>query len=247
VRVPPSLRDQLAGFTFERVALGEVAETYRLTRRDGSVRYLKIADDLERERMRLAWAADRLPVPRVIAFASESDRQYLVLEALAGTPIELATDLGVSDRVAHLARTMRALHDVPIASCPFDGRIAERLAQAEANVRAGRVDESDFDAERIGRSAASILDELRAWPAFSEDLVVTHGDFTLANILIEPTGIVDLGRLGVADRYQDIALVLRDIAGDYGPAWVDAFAEAYGLTALVDSKRRFFCLLDELF
>jgi aminoglycoside 3'-phosphotransferase-2 len=245
VWVPPELRDEVAGFTFERVALGEVAETHRLTGR-GAVRYLKVADDLERERLRLGWAADRLPVPRVIAFASDAGRDYLLVDGLAGTPVELA-DVPVSDRVAHLARAMRAVHDVPVTSCPFDGRIAERLAQAETNVRAGRVDESDFDAERVGRSAASVLDELRAWPRFAEDLVVTHGDFTLANILVEPTGIVDLGRLGVADRYQDIALVLRDIESDYGPQWVDVFGDEYGLASLDESKRQFFCLLDELF
>ncbi len=78
-------------------------------------------------------------------------------------------------------------------------------------------------------------------------LVVTHGDFTFANIFVNPTGLLDLGRLGVADRYQDISLVLRDIEGNYGTEWREPFVMAYGLKAIDDSKLSFFRLLDELF
>jgi aminoglycoside 3'-phosphotransferase II len=245
--LPEALRDHVAGYELERTALGEAAETYRLTARSRPTRYLKIAGDLEREHARLLWAAPRLPVPRVLGFAAEAGREYLLLDELPGTPIELATEASVAERVAHLARTMRSLHRTPIAGCPFDARVRERLVDAEANVRAGKVDESDFDPERLGRSATSILAELRAWPAFPEDLVVAHGDFTLANIFVDPTGMLDLGRLGVADRYQDISLVLRDIEGDYGPEWREPFALAYGLEAIDASKLAFFRLLDELF
>ncbi len=245
--LPAGLRAQVAGYTFERTSLGEAAETYRLTSHNHPTRYLKLAADLEREHDRLVWAAAHVSVPHVLAFAREPSRHYLLLDELPGMPIELARELSVARRVAHLADTMGALHSLPIGDCPFNARIAERMIDAEANVRGGSVDESDFDPERLGRSATSILAELRTWSPFVEDLVVTHGDFTLANIFVNPTGMLDLGRLGVADRYQDIALVLRDIEGDYGPEWVDAFVAAYGLTALDDSKRSFFCLLDELF
>jgi aminoglycoside 3'-phosphotransferase-2 len=244
---PEALRDHLVGAELERTSLGDVAETYRIIARGRPTRYLKVAGELEREHARLLWAAGRLPVPHVVAFATEAGRDYLLLDELPGTPIELATGCSVAERVAHLAQTMRSLHSMPIAGCPFDARVRERLADAAASVRAGKVDESDFDPERLGDSATSILAELLAWPAFSEDLVVTHGDFTLANIFVDPTGMLDLGRLGVADRYQDISLVLRDIEGDYGTEWREPFVMAYGLEAIDDSKLSFFRLLDELF
>jgi aminoglycoside phosphotransferase len=245
--MPEALRDHVAGCEIDRTALGKAAETYRITAADRPTRYLKIADDLEREHARLRWAAGRLSVPRVLAFATEAGRDYMLLDELPGTPIELATRSSVADRVAHLARTMRALHGMSIAECPFEASIRARLVDAEANVRAGTVDEADFDPERLGRSATSILTELLAWPPFPEDLVVTHGDFTLGNIFIHPTGMLDLGRLGVGDRYQDISLVLRDIEGDYGTEWREPFAAAYGLAAIDDAKLAFFRLLDELF
>lgn len=245
--VPEALRDAVAGYELAATSLGEAAGTYRLTARGRPARYLKIAKQLEREYVRLQWAAGRLPAPRVLAFASDAGRAYLLLDELPGTPVEFATELAVAERVAHLAKTMRSLHESPITGCPFDMRIRERLLDAEANVRRGDVDEADFDADRAGRSATSILDELRAWPPFQEDLVLTHGDFTPANILIQPTGMLDLGRLGVADRYQDIALALRHVEADFGPAWRETFTRAYGIADIDESKLAFFRLLDELF
>lgn len=245
--LPDALHHDVAGYELTATSLGDAAETYRLTAPGRPTRYLKIAHELEHEHARLQWAAGRLPSPRVRAFVHDAGRAYLLLDELPGTPVELATEHAVEDRVAHLARTLRALHATPIADCPFDMGIAQRLRDAEANVRAGEVDEADFDGHRAGRSAASILDELRAWPAFPQDLVVTHGDFTPANIFIEPTGMLDLGRLGIADRHQDLALALRHIEGDFGPAWRAPFARSYGLADLDESKLAFFRLLDELF
>jgi streptomycin 3"-kinase len=47
----------------------------------------------------------------------------------------------------------------------------------------------------------------------ARDLVVCHGDACLPNFLVDPdtdrcTGVVDLGRLGLADRYAELALLV---------------------------------------
>jgi aminoglycoside phosphotransferase len=56
-----------------------------------------------------------------------------------------------------------------------------------------------------------LLAELRGRRPASEDLVVTHGDLTLGNILAVGaiSGIIDLDRTVAADRYQDLALMDR--------------------------------------
>ena len=191
--MPECLHHLVASYAFERASLGQAAETYRLVASDRPTRYLKIAPDLEREHERLRWAEELIPVPHLVAFAKHAQRDYLLLDELPGTPVAIATSISVADRVVHVARTLRELHAMSASSCPFDARVETRLVDAEANVRAGLVDESDFDSERVGRSAQSVFDELRVWPAFAEDLVVTHGDFTLSNILVHPTGMLDLG------------------------------------------------------
>ena len=51
-----------------------------------------------------------------------------------------------------------------------------------------------------------------------ESLVVSHGDFCLPNIFINNngvTGLIDLGKSGAADRWQDIALVYRSLSNNY--------------------------------
>lgn len=43
-------------------------------------------------------------------------------------------------------------------------------------------------------------------------------------------GHVDLGALGVGDRWADIATAVLSCDGNYGPNRQDALVEAYGLT-----------------
>ena len=48
-------------------------------------------------------------------------------------------------------------------------------------------------------------------------------------------------------RYQDIALALRHIEGDFDPAWRAPFTRAYGIAELDGPKLAFVRLLGELF
>ena len=66
-------------------------------------------------------------------------------------------------------------------------------------------------------------------------LVVCHGDACLPNTLIAPDGAfvghVDLGDLGVADRWADLAVATWSTEWNYGPGWDNLYLESYGIEA----------------
>ena len=63
--------------------------------------------------------------------------------------------------------------------------------------------------------------------------VVCHGDACVPNTLLGDDGRwiahVDLGALGVADRWGDIAVAAMSTEWNYGPGWHDALIAAYGV------------------
>ena len=76
--------------------------------------------------------------------------------------------------------------------------------------------------------------------------MVCHGDACNPNFLLDDVGgfvgYVDVGSLGIADRWADLAPALMSLGWNYGPGWEPAFLEAYGVER-DDSKRTFYAAL----
>lgn len=148
-----------------------------------------------------------------------------------------------------LATFLRRLHAIPVNECPFTSDHAYRLARARERIDAGLVEEDDFDDEREGWTAEQVWKAMRQLLPMPSDTVVTHGDFSLDNILIvdgEVVGCIDVGRVGIADRYQDLA-ILWSCLGEFDPSLQDRLLTQYGVTDLDQRKLQFHLMLDELF
>lgn len=225
--------------------------------RGGRDHYLKhgagdVAAAVREEAARLRWLAGRVAVPELIAFAGEADAAWLLTAALPGrTAWEVldASHDAAGTVVDTIAACLQEWHALAPKDCPFDASAPQRLAAARAQIDAGLVDTDDFDSERTGWSAEQVWDALAALPLPSAPQVVTHGDFSLDNILIADGGVsgcIDVGRAGLADRYQDIA-ILWNCLGEFGPhlqrRLLAALGEGSGDRARID----FHLLLDELF
>jgi kanamycin kinase len=82
----------------------------------------------------------------------------------------------------------------------------------------------------------------------AEDLVVTHGDYCVPNIVFDGdrlSGFLDVGELGVADRWRDLAVATWSIEWHIGHGWEDLFLSVYGANP-DPARTRFFRLLYEL-
>ena len=166
--------------------------------------------DLAHEARRLAWASAFTTVPEVLDQGADASGDWLLTRGLPG-------ENAVSDRwradparaVAAIGAGLRAFHDaLPLAGCPFSWSAEERLARA-------------------GPSAA-----LPPAPPVDR-LVVCHGDACAPNTLIGDdgrwSGHVDLGALGVADRWADLAVATWSTEWNYGPGWEEPLLDAYGI------------------
>lgn len=255
--VEPALPARLAaltGYQCHRITLGK--SNANVWRFDGSGETLFLKSErlhalaeLPGEAARIAWLGKTaVPAPRLHEFFEADGHSWLLMSALPGTDLTHLTDR--PDRLIEvLASGLRAIHALDPATCPFDHTLAPRLATGAANVEAGLVDESDFDTGHIGWTVPEVLDWLLANQPPGGDLVVTHGDASLPNIMAESdrfSGFIDLGRLGVADRWQDLAIACRSVTYNCGKSYIAPFLAAYG--AEWDQQRHdYYNALDELF
>lgn len=254
---PFTLPNRLAALrerTWTEVTLGKSgAAVWRIEGADETL-FLKIASmhalsEMPGEAARLGWLATTpLPAPLLRDYFQHDERDWLLMTALPGRDLALLTG-HPAELCQVLAKGLRQIHAIDPAICPFDQRLEVKLATGAAYTAAGLVDETDFGEAHDGWTAGAVLEWLQLNRPATEDLVVCHGDATLPNVLSDDhgfVGVVDCGRLGVADRWQDLTLACRSIIYNCGEAYVPAFLAAYG-AAWDEQRYRFYNGLDELF
>ncbi|EKM6407086.1 MULTISPECIES: APH(3')-I family aminoglycoside O-phosphotransferase [Pseudomonadota] len=257
--VPAGLSEEVKGYSWARNNVGESGGVvYRLYGKAGAPDlFLKhgrdtVANDLVDEMVRLRWMANHIAVPTVTHFVSTTDEAWLLMTALAGETAYQALEARPEERttiVDALADFLRTLHAIPISECPFTSDHSYRLGLARKRIDAGLVEEDDFDEEREGWTAEQVWQEMHRHLPFMADQVVTHGDFSLDNLLMVDgvvIGCIDAGRVGIADRYQDLA-ILWNCLGEFDEALQDRFFARYGVPKPDPSKLLFHLMLDELF
>ena len=196
-------RNELGGLTF-RVGAGFVKWNPPST-----------GVDLDRERLRLEWLADRHPAPRVLDHGRDGDAQWLLTEALpGGSAVGDTWRERRPEAISAIATGLRALHTIDIGDFP-----AAWTAQVW-----------------VGRSPASI-----GWRPPVDAPVLVHGDACAPNTLISAegrwTGNVDFGDLAVGDRWADLAVASMSLDWNFGTGHQDELFDAYGIAPDVDRIR----------
>ncbi len=181
----------------------------------GSNRFLKWRPhasgvDLSAEAARMRWARTHVSVPRVLELDCDELGCWLLTEALEGESAVSPRWVAAPEiAVAAIGRGLRTLHDsLPVQQCPFSWSVEDRLRDA---------------ADPAALGAHPPIDRL----------VVCHGDACSPNTILREdgsvSGLVDLGHLGVADRWADLAIATWATEWNYGPGWEDHLLRAYGI------------------
>jgi kanamycin kinase len=164
------------------------------------------------EATRLRWAGRYTAVPHVLGIGPD----WLHTAGLPGwSAVNPRWTVNARAAARAIGSGLRMLHDrLPVADCPFDWSVSRRLSGIVASYRHGLAEPPPVDR-----------------------LVVCHADACAPNTLIDADGRccghVDLGELGVADRWADLAVATMSLDWNYqafgAKTLQDELLEAYGI------------------
>ncbi|KAM9862699.1 aminoglycoside 3'-phosphotransferase [Leucobacter sp. BZR 635] len=235
--VQPVWVNGLGGLTFRDAGVGSGADAQRGPRFIKWVAAGTPEISLPDEAERLAWArAHGAAVPEVLEHGSDGTGSWLVTTAIPGdsavAPQWIAPPAAASAAARAIGAGLRVLHEtLPVTDCPFRWDVPTRLAQFETRTRAGD-GPADWHADYRGLSVARVRELLGNSPEVL-DPVVCHGDACAPNTLLDEAGEftahVDLGELGVGDRWADLAVAAWSTEWNYGPGYEHLVYEGYGI------------------
>ena len=167
-------------------------------------------ESLSEEANRLRWIEGRHPAPQVVELLVTEHEEIMLSRALPG-------ESAVSERwkarpeiaLPALGAGLRQLHSVAIEDCPFEWSNTQRASESAA-------------AKALVQHAPAI-----------DKLVLCQGDPCVPNTLLGNDGNflahVDLARLGVADRWADLAVMTLSFEWNYRDYDESIFWRAYGI------------------
>lgn len=149
-----------------------------------------------------------------------------------------------------IVEAFKELYSVNINKIKIDESLNHKLSIAKYNIENNLITDDNLSEEvkRKFKTRENILKYLEE-NKWEEDLVLSHGDISLPNIFSYKskfTGFIDLGDLGIADRWFDIAIVIRSINFNFGEEYSKLFLKKLNIE-FDEFKYNYFMLLMELY
>lgn len=226
---------------------------------------LKIEDESVSVRKQvevMKWLEGKLPIPKVLEYEEENGKSYLLMSKIDG---EMSCDDYYLERPERLVRALadglKMLWEVDVRDCPQVRDLDVALREARFQVENNLVDVDNVEPDTFGENGFESPKHLLEWlennrPSYEP--VFSHGDYCLPNVFLQDgwvKGFIDLGRSGVCDKWNDIALCYRSLKHNFDGVYGGKRYEGFNPDMLFDAlgiepdweKINYFRLLDELF
>lgn len=223
--------------------------------KSSGIYFLKIAEGsiLTTEYEKLKWLKGKLRVPNIVMYENIDNIEYLITEAILGEM--LCSEYYMENPMLGIPIIVEAFNElskVDIKDCPFNVDLNYKLELVKTNISNKLLDINNISKEVLEKfkTPENIYNYLvNNREIVREELCFSHGDISLPNIFALEnalSGFIDVGESGVAEKWFDIALVVRSIKRNYGESSVKEFYKQLGIEEN-QNKVNYYLLMMELY
>lgn len=254
---PQKIKDLIGSQKYEKDSVG-MSDSQVILFDDMVLKIQQSNDETANEVKMMKWLRDIVSVPELIADETENGTSFILMSKVKGKMLcDEAFTKSPEKLLSLLTDGLKMLWSIDIKNCPCNNTLNFRLSAARYNVENGLVDIDNTEPETFGENGFKSPAELLKWLEKNkptEELSLTHGDFSLQNIFAENgkiSGFIDLGKAGIADKWQDIAICYRGLKhildnNQNCKIHPDMLFEKLGIEK-DERKLKYYILLDELF
>ena len=186
------------------------------------IQYIESKNDLKEEYERLKWIEGKLNTPKAYYYNEKDNIKYLIMEYKKGSPSFEFDNIGYQ-----LGKALKQIHQVNIEDCPFDKYSPKQLlSNFLIKFESIYPEIQDNYKDETKESIIKFMKE-----NIPNDTVLTHGDYSMPNILInnDEISFIDLGEVGMSTKYLDIYYFMKSLKINEKEEIFQDFLNGYGL------------------
>lgn len=215
----------------EEVTIGCNSVVYRIKKKSKTF-YLKIADHLSQESIRLDYLSGKINIPEKVFYEKYNGKSYILTKEVKG--IMLCDDYFDNNKMEGIdiiVEAFNAIYNIDYSDCIIDETIDTKIAEIES--RFNQIKESDINENILRRfhTKENILKYLKGNKP-KQIIGFTHGDMSLPNIFALDhhfSGLIDVGNAGISDIYFDLVICEMSIERNYGKEYIPVFYDKLGI------------------
>ena len=256
-KLPNSIKQIIEGLPYTIDTVGE-SNSLVVIFEDYILKISTLSFDIENELRVYNTLKDKIPIPKIIECVKENNSIYLLKEKLKGNMLSDPYYMERPELLYKLASdAIKLLWSIDIKNLDLMNTYQTVLDFGKKCNSLGYLDFKESDS--LITKGFNTFDEVISYIEENkpiDDNVLCHGDLCIPNIICDGdklVGFIDLGLMGLSNRYHDLAILYRSIKynfnGTYGKCYLGY--DDNKLFELLGMKRndeliRYYLLLDEI-